>query len=305
MYYSFFRNVSVLGLGMTFIVSLVLFLLKGWAWASGTMVAGLWVFLNSYFLYQLLEISVHPKPGQNQKILLLSIVKFPVLYLIGFFILRTRVFPVYGVLTGLTLYFAAILAVWARFNLGPRAKENDGVREAPMTMTAPIIIIALACIVFGLYNALPVNTWIQPVLGDVRLAGASFGGLHVNPLLGGISVAVLIAALLNHIYGVRRTGKGLGAVDHIYYAPVAHTLYDTAEAGRFDPYNAGLGTVNIVARIAWAIDRGTDFIYDCIAVKFTEGVSTALSVVHNGSHARYILWALAGLVLVVVYLVRY
>ncbi|OIO38842.1 MAG: hypothetical protein COT00_02285 [Candidatus Omnitrophica bacterium CG07_land_8_20_14_0_80_50_8] len=118
MYYSFFKSVALLGVGSTAVISLAVLFLKGWAWSAGILVGGLWVFLNSCFLYQLLEISLHPKPGQNQKILLLSIVKFPVLYLVGFFILRTRVFPVTGVLLGLTLYFAALGIVWVRFNLG-------------------------------------------------------------------------------------------------------------------------------------------------------------------------------------------
>ena len=117
MYYSFFKSVSTLGLGLTALLSLTLFFLKGWAWASGAMVGSLWVFLNSYFLYQLLEIGLQPKPRQKERILIFSILKFPVLYIAGFFILRTRVFPVYSVLLGLTLYFMALGVVWMRFNL--------------------------------------------------------------------------------------------------------------------------------------------------------------------------------------------
>ena len=117
MYYSFFKSVSFLGLGLTVTFSVILFFLKGWAWASGVLVGSLLVFLNSFFLYQLLEIGLHPKPKQNEKILIFSILKFPVLYILGFFILRTRVFPVYSVLLGLTLYFIALGIVWVKFNV--------------------------------------------------------------------------------------------------------------------------------------------------------------------------------------------
>lgn len=116
MHYSFFKNVSYWGLGLIAVSSMALFFIKGWAWASGVCVGGLWVFLNSYFLYQLLEMGLNPKPKQNNKILMLSIIKFPVLYVTGFFILRTRIFPVYAVLLGLTLYFAALGIVWVRYN---------------------------------------------------------------------------------------------------------------------------------------------------------------------------------------------
>ncbi len=117
MHYSFFKNVSYLGLGLTAALSLALFFMKGWAWASGACVGSLWVFLNSYFLYQLLEIGLNPKPKQSHKILILSIIKFPVLYVAGFFILKTRVFPVYSVLLGLTLYFLALAVVWMLWNV--------------------------------------------------------------------------------------------------------------------------------------------------------------------------------------------
>ncbi len=116
MYYSFFKTVSILGLGLTAALSLILFFLKGWTWASGTLVGGLWVFLNSFFLYQLLEMGLHPKAKQKERILIFSVLKFPVLYITGFFILRTKVFPVYSLLLGLTLYFAALGIVWMRYN---------------------------------------------------------------------------------------------------------------------------------------------------------------------------------------------
>ena len=117
MYYSFFKSVSFLGLGLTAVFSLVLFFLKSWAWGSGTLVGSLWVFLNSFFLYQLLEIGLNAKPRQKERILVFSILKFPVLYIAGFFILKTRFFPVTSVLLGLTLYFVALGVVWIWFNL--------------------------------------------------------------------------------------------------------------------------------------------------------------------------------------------
>ena len=124
MYYSFFKNVSWLGLGLTAALSLILFFLKGWVWASGALVGSLWVFLNSFFLYQLLEIGLHPKPKQKQKILIFSVLKFPVLYIAGFFVLKTRFFPIAGVLLGSTLYFASLGIVWMWFNFNVRTTSR-------------------------------------------------------------------------------------------------------------------------------------------------------------------------------------
>ena len=130
----FFKNVSFLGVGLSATAAFFFLWFKGWIWSTGIMTGGLWVFANSFFLYQLLEISlnpaleslgkhssikggVNPRPKQQNKILVFSVLKFPVLYLAGFFILSSDFFPVYSLLTGVTLYFTALGVVWIRFNL--------------------------------------------------------------------------------------------------------------------------------------------------------------------------------------------
>ena len=115
-------------------------------------------------------------------------------------------------------------------------------------------------------------------------------------------MVVLAAAIINHLWGAKKTGSGLKAVDHIHYAPVAHQLYDQAEKGNFDPYNIGLGTVGVVARIAWIIDRTIDFVYDRVTVGITYTLTAGIRKLHTGSHTMYLAWLFIGLVLVVAYI---
>lgn len=116
---SFFKNISFLGVGLSAGTALIFLFIKNWIWSVGILTGSLWFFLNSFFLYQLLEIGLGAKSKHKERILIFSILKFPVLYLIGFFILKSRFFPIYSLLLGLTLYFIALGIVWMRFNLGP------------------------------------------------------------------------------------------------------------------------------------------------------------------------------------------
>ena len=122
---SFFKNISFLGIALSGSAALLFLFLKDWVWSAGILTGSLWVFLNSFFLYQLLEMGLNQKSKKNEKILIFSILKFPVLYLAGFFILKSRYFPIYSLLTGVTLYFMALAVVWLRFNLNGGSMEKS------------------------------------------------------------------------------------------------------------------------------------------------------------------------------------
>jgi len=106
---------------------------------------------------------------------------------------------------------------------------------------------------------------------------------------------VLALALINHLWGAKRTGSGLGAVDHIHYAPVLSSLYDRAEKRAFDAYEIGLQAADMVAKLAWVVDRGIDFVYDVVTVRLTLAFTTVIRTAHTGSYVMYLAWALVGL----------
>ena len=114
---SFFKNITTLALVFTGVGSVIALGAGSWLGACAVAIGVAWAFLNGFFLFQLVGIALTPKPQQQNKILLLSVLKFPVLYLAGFYILKYRLFPVAGILAGLTIFFAAILLGWLMFNL--------------------------------------------------------------------------------------------------------------------------------------------------------------------------------------------
>jgi hypothetical protein len=162
-----------------------------------------------------------------------------------------------------------------------------------------MLAIAGLCVLFGVWNALPLKRLIEPVLGEARLEGHSFAGWPHSVLLVGLSVALLILAIIHHMWGARRSGGGLGAADHIHHAPVLRAVYARAEAGRLDPYEIGLKLVAGLASLARRADRGIDFVCSRASVGVAAGLSYGIRVLHTGSHTVYIWWALAGVAAII------
>jgi hypothetical protein len=81
--------------------------------AAAVLVAALWSFVNMALLCKLLAVAMGGKRQKRQPVLALATVKFPVLYLTGFFILQTRRFPVSGILAGLTVFLFGFGLAWA------------------------------------------------------------------------------------------------------------------------------------------------------------------------------------------------
>ncbi len=206
-------------------------------------------------------------------------------------------------LVGSFLTAASFLKLGHAAFLGRVSDDNKKVKEAPVAMLLPMIVIAAGCALFGLYNALPIQKLIQPILGEARLEGHDYSGMPTNMKLVIVTVIVLVAAILNHLWGVRKTGSGLKAVDHIHYAPVLSGIYIKAEKRYFDPYNLGMKLVKGVSKFAVALDRATDWVYDTLAVKLTMTLSQAIRREHTGNYSAYLGWSLLGAVVTVIYMI--
>jgi NADH-quinone oxidoreductase subunit L len=183
------------------------------------------------------------------------------------------------------------------------ADDSPQPREAPAAMFAPLLILALLCLLFGVANTIPLGG-IQSILGDFT-HGHDYSGWPHSPLLVLISLAVLAAAVFNHIFGLLRSGEAVKALDHIHYAPGLHQVYNAAEKGYFDPYEWLMFFVKVYAKVCLAIDRAIDWIYNVLLVKLAGAVTKGLAAANNGHSARYMAWAFAGMLLVLLTLVIY
>ena len=77
--------------------------------------------------------------------------------------------------------------MWARYQTRIKCKE------APATMLLPMIVIAIICILFGVYNQLPLNNLIQPIIGERYLKDIIMQ-VSINIIIVVITILVLIMA---------------------------------------------------------------------------------------------------------------
>jgi len=195
---------------------------------------------------------------------------------------------------------ASFLKLGHAVYFGKPTEEAKKAKEAPWPMLIPAALLALGCILFGVYNPLPLRGLIEPIVYSnlmqslSRFTAVSYAGLPKNWLLVGISIVILGLAILNHIYGVRKSGKAQGASDHIHYAPVLKNVYDWAEAGLIDPYNIVRALIGYIATALFAIDRLIDRLYTGLAAGAASLISKGINKAHTGKHWMYVLWVLGG-----------
>jgi len=204
---------------------------------------------------------------------------------------------------GSFLTAASFLKLGHAVYLGKRTEATEKTKEAPLAMLIPMVTIAAICVLFGVWNSFPLKSFIQPILGQ-RLEGHDFAGMPANMMIVIITIAVLIAAVLNHLYGVRRYGSGAKAIDHIHYAPGLKTVYEKAEKGYLDPYNMGMGVVATFAAIASFIDSAINWVYDSFSVKTASVCAVVVNKLRGESYRTYILWSVAAAALMLIYFLR-
>jgi NADH-quinone oxidoreductase subunit L len=197
-------------------------------------------------------------------------------------------------LLGSFLTAASFLKLGHAAFLGKPSETSLKAKEAPLSIVLPILVLAGLCVLFGLWNSLPLHNLIQPVLSTARLAGHDFAGLPHSVVLVLATIVVIALAVLNHLWGLKKFGSGLHAVDHIHHAPILGAIYQKAEKRLFDPYEIALRLAERLAQALYGIDRFFDFVVDRAAPQITFFAGRRLSLLHNGSHARYLLWSLGG-----------
>jgi NADH-quinone oxidoreductase subunit L len=119
-----------------------------------------------------------------------------------------------------------------------------------------------------------------------------------------VTIVVLILAVINHIYGVKRSGSALRAAEHIHYAPVLSGIYAKAERRCFDPYGIGRKIIKPFSVAMWGIDRAIDWVYNDMAPALAYFISGRVRKLHDGSYNTYIVWSLAAMAVIITFLMR-
>ena len=80
-----------------------------WRFAIGVLLGCLWNAANLMLLKYLITGLISPSPGGKRNLLLLGLVKFPLLYAIGYFLLKFDYFSPDSLLVGFTVIFLVAL----------------------------------------------------------------------------------------------------------------------------------------------------------------------------------------------------
>lgn len=83
------------------------------SWATGLLISTAWSIINFLLLTNIFGISMLQKP--RKALLAALLIKFPVLYLMGYMILASKLFPLSSILTGLiTLIILGVVTIWPK-----------------------------------------------------------------------------------------------------------------------------------------------------------------------------------------------
>jgi NADH-quinone oxidoreductase subunit L len=205
---------------------------------------------------------------------------------------------------GAIFTFASFLKAGHSVFFGERTREVPAVRENQPAIVVPILVLAGLCILFGVYNKLPLTLFITPIVAPHAEAGAHLDFVShalavLNPVAL-ISIACLVLAFLLHRYGFLKGGrKAYLASEPVHKLPVVHQLYDWAEARVFDPYEQGVKVLQGLSTFLFkAVDRPIDFFFEKVVTVTGEKFTGILKKAHNGHYANYLAWCLAGLIIV-------
>ncbi len=179
----------------------------------------------------------------------------------------------------------------------PGGAQSTATREVAVWMWGPMALLALLCVVFGVFpHALPLRHLIFPSLSvPVQLPGVWWAGaatvmLAAAFLVGAGLYLVTVAGRVRrsetyiggermqdvYVRGVARSeGRdlevtGVDFYDTVRELPSLRGFYGAAEAGRLDPYTWGRAGL--------------------------ERVTALLASAHSGSLPRYLAWSLLGVV---------
>ncbi len=203
---------------------------------------------------------------------------------------------------GAIFTFASFLKAGHSVFYGQRSTEVARVKESPWPVVVPILTLAGLCVLFGVYNKLPLTLFIQPILTGHVEAGAHVDftahALSVFTPVALISIGCLVLAFLLHAYGFKKGGrKPYLASEPIHRLPVMHQAYDLAEKRVFDPYEQGIKGLQGLSLVLFkGLDRPIDFVFEKIVTVTGAKFTGILKKAHNGHYANYLAWCLAGLI---------
>jgi len=224
-------------------------------------------FFSKWMIYQgLLEWTAAPNLAAGYKIWLLACL----------------ILAIFGSALTLASFMKFLHAVF----LGRRPERLKAVKEAPVNQWTATGLLALLCIVFGVFaRKIPLRLFVNPVLEENGIAPGADAGLYSPQLIILLFAGVFLAGLLIYVLTrkVRFDDVYLGGRRQVESFRIVGTEF----------YNEIKAMKPLKTFYAWAEKKFFD-VYD-LGARATFGVAHALQKAHAGLLPLYLLFIVLGL----------
>ncbi len=193
---------------------------------------------------------------------------------------------------GSVLTLASLIKFIGGIFLGRRKASLENVHEVPFLMWIPLVVLALACIGFGIFATnFIVPKVIMPVSGEFQFLG--FWNSQLVSLLVIISLILgVILYLILNIKKFRREDSFIGGERF-----QDRTSYPTPEFYK---------TIGEFRFFSWVYRKAEEKWFDIydLSKRFVLWISHLFSEAHTGVLPGYIIWACAGLIIMLLIMIK-
>ncbi|MCL1971682.1 MAG: complex I subunit 5 family protein [Endomicrobia bacterium] len=199
---------------------------------------------------------------------------------------------------GIVWYIIMILVTFlcssAALNWLGKIFFNDDAKffEYPVTSMIPTVTAALLCLMLGIFKDIP----LAIIHNEIPFPAQE----HASLLIIIVSLSALVVVLVNFIAGYKKYNNGLGFVKPVVSVLKIDKLDENENA---DPYNLAMNFYNYFAEASFSFDKALNWVYDTAFVKSVLFCSELFKKAHNGSMSRYIIWALCGIAVIILFFV--
>jgi NADH:ubiquinone oxidoreductase subunit 5 (subunit L)/multisubunit Na+/H+ antiporter MnhA subunit len=197
---------------------------------------------------------------------------------------------------GSALTLASFVKVLHSVFLGRRPVRLDGVKEVGFTMQLPMILLAILCVLFGIFARYPLETYIIPVVGAGALSVDAQQIITPEGMWspGAATIMIVIGVIVGMIIYVFGKIRKIRVVEDVW---TGGNIMDNEEmripGTHF--YKTVTNEINPVFTAAFRDgEQGALDIYN-VWGKLGNSLVQVLRGLHNGILSTYLSWAIIGL----------
>jgi formate hydrogenlyase subunit 3/multisubunit Na+/H+ antiporter MnhD subunit len=192
---------------------------------------------------------------------------------------------------GSALTLASFIKLIGGIFLGRQKPEYKDVREVPVLMWLPMVVLALFCILFGVFaTGFIVPKLFMPVSGEFQFSG--FWNSSFVAIL--VLISIILGIIIYLISGVKKFRMEDSFIG-------GEKIQDATSFSTTEFYK----TISEFPFFSWIYRKAEERFFDIydISRQFVLRISHELSEVHTGILTGYVIWVFAGLIIMLLIMI--